>query len=194
MNEKTAIQNIGKTKQVALFIFGLFLVSMLIDPAGAFGVRNVVFGFLCVYLLFTFLSVNTFKIPVNVILIEGLIFVFAPAFFLFISVAVHNIPLGNVLREFVPFGIWLLYPILICIYPRNKAVSTFKNVMLFGACLIILSFALIYLFYLLGRLDLVSTINEFAREYRLGFFGQRPASDFFHGLFVPNVYFRWSLL
>ncbi len=183
----------GGSQHWAEFLFALFLLAMLIDIGGAFGLKYAAFGLISLYLILCLLIKTDFTVPVSFVLLEGLLFFVAPIFYLFISIVIYQIPFRKSVGELSPFVIWFLYPILISITPRNKIISIFKDIMFLGAILTLLAFVIIFFLYLGGQVELISKITEFTREYRLGFLGQHPFEGHFSGFF-PNVYFRWTLL
>ena len=186
-------QNSKQNERLFPFLYGFFLIAIIIDVGGAFGVKYLSFIILSLSLVLYILVNDRFSVSVNTIIIEGTLFIFIPLFFVCTSVIIYNVPIVNAIRGALPFITWLLYPILINIYPREKIVLIFKRTMFFAAIIILLVFLIIYLFYLTNKYNLISEICLFSRNYRLGYIGAKNFGNINYR-FVPNVYFRWSMM
>lgn len=187
------LQNNKQNERWFSFLYGFFLIAIIIDVGGAFGVKYLAFIILSLSLVLYILVNDRFSFSVNTIIIEGTLFIFIPLFFVCTSVIIYNVPIANAVRGALPFITWLLYPILINIYPREKIVLIFKRTMFFAAIIILLFFLIIYLLYLTNKYNLINEICLFSRNYRLGYIGGKNFGEINYR-FVPNVYFGWSML
>lgn len=171
------------------WLYGLFLAALLLDVGGAFGVK-----YLTAVLIAAFVVLNArhIRVPRPMLFVEGALFGVAPALLLCLAVARHHVPAGAAIGSLLFLSTWIVLPLLLLL-PRERIIGDFTTAMLVGALLTLAAFAVILGVYLLGRLDLVGRINVFARDYNLGYFGQRPGTQGI-AAFVPNVYFRWTML
>ena len=177
---------------VAVALYTVFLVSLLVDIGGAFGIKYATFAILLLYLAVRSLRLQL-SIPLSFVLVEGLLFLLAPVFFLFLAMAVFAVPPADALQHLTPFPIWLVYPLLIEMRSRDRILSIYTRTMLAGAVLTVIMFGLLVALFLSGKVGVIAAINHFTDSHRLGFFGARPLGD--HTFtFFPNVYFRWTLL
>jgi hypothetical protein len=165
---------------------------MIVDIGGAFGLKYAAFAILFICVLILTLT-SKISIPASFLVTEGTLFAIAPIFFLFLAIGPFSIAPAVAARELAPFAIWLLYPLLLLIRPKERIISFFTTALFWGAVIAVIVFCGIFLLHILGQGDLISRINTFTHEYRLGYFGQNPLGGDF-GKFFPNVYFRWALL
>jgi hypothetical protein len=170
-------------------LFALLMASILLDVGGSFGLKYsatlVVVGYLA-------LNARAIRLPASTLRAELALFAVAPALFLCLSVTAYRVPPRTAVGSLMFFSAWAVFPLLLAI-PRAQLVNIFTRYMYRGALLTLVAFVAIIACYALGRLDLITRINEFAEAYNVGFFGQRP-TDGGLKLFVPNVYFRWTML
>lgn len=173
-----------------LAIYGFFLLALIIDIGGAFGIKYSAFFFMLVYVMVN-AAKNTIKIPASFVL-ELLLFFIAPLVFLILAITVFSVDAMAAIGAITPFVTWLLYPIFLKISPKERVISLFIDFMFLGSIIIIFMFSVIYLAHFLGNSHVIIEIDLFANEFDLGYFGAKP----FEGttLFFPNVYPRWTLL
>lgn len=179
--------------QMPQVLYGLFLAAIIIDVGGSFGLKYLSFALIVSYLSAKFLIYKSIKIPFSFFVIEGGLFFIFPLIFLILAITVFFVTPSAALGEITPFAIWLLYPLLLLIHPKEKIISFFTNALFFGALLIVAIFCTIYLLHLSGQDEFIKYIYIFTYKYNLGYFGARPFEDT-HSLFFPNVYPRWTLL
>ena len=190
-NEKMGRQ-IRSGSRVPLLLYILFLFAIIVDPGGGLGLKYLAFFLLSFYaLVCIFTGKVTF--PLSSLILEIPLFLLAPIFYLLLSVGVFLVPTGNAVSDITPFLTWMLYPVLLHINNKRKIVAIFRLVMFFGAVLIITTFFVILFAHFTGHHGLVDQINLLANRYRLGYLGRNPLGGR-SVVFVPNVYFRWSLL
>jgi|GEM_PF-813028 hypothetical protein len=185
-------QRVERGLQIPLLLYGFFLIALLVDVGGAFGLKYAAFAILSVYVLIL-ITTNKISIPINFIVLELPLFIVAPIFYLFLANAIFSVPLANAMRELTPFATWLLYPLLLLIHPKERIISLFTMALFWGAVFTVIIFCGILLLDNLNQGDLIAKIHTFTSEYRLGYFGQRPFGNNLSAFF-PNVYFRWTLL
>ena len=173
-------------------LYGLFMLMVVVDIGGAFGLKYGAFILVVFYLTLAGLGLGA-SVPLYFVVVEGFLFVVAPAFFLLLAVTVFTVSPSVAIGRLTSFGIWLLYPVLLRVRPRERIVTVFAHVMLLGALLVLIMFCLLTRLYQLNRFDLINAINTFTESHRLGYFGQKPLTDEVN-VFFPGVYFRWSLL
>jgi hypothetical protein len=178
--------------QIPAALYVVFLLGLLIDIGGAFGIKYAAFVIVVMYLALSALKLR-FSVPLSFVLIEGLLFGIAPLLFFSIAIAVFSVPPDLAFTQVTSFAVWLLYPLLIQVQPKSQLISTFTRVMFIGAVLTIVMFAILVALFLIGRLDIIEALNVFMDSHRLGYFGQRPIGEQTFEFF-PNVYFRWTLL
>jgi len=186
------IKKVERGSQIPLLLYGLFLAAMIVDVGGAFGLKYAAFSIICGYVLIAALS-NKIAVPASFLIMEGVLFVVAPIFFLFLAIGPFSIASGVAVRELAPFAIWLLYPLLLLIRPKERIISFFTTALFWGSVLVVIVFCSIFILHILGQSNLIGKLNIFAYEYRMGCFGQNPLGG---GalFFFPDVYFIWSLL
>ncbi len=116
------LQNSKQNERLFPFLYGFFLIAMIIDVGGAFRVKYLSFIILSLSLVLYICQLvnDRFSVSVNTIIIEGTLFIFIPLFFVCTSVIIYNVSIVNAIRGALPFISWLLYPILINICPREK--------------------------------------------------------------------------
>lgn len=185
-------KRVERRSQIPLLLYGLFLAAIIVDVGGAFGLKYAVFIIISAYVLIAALT-NKIGIPDSFPIMEGVLFAVAPVFFLFLAIGPFSIAPAVAVRELTPFATWLLYPLLLLIRPKERIISFFTTALFWGAVLAVVIFCGIFLLHILGQGDLISRINTFTHEYRIGYFGQNPLGGN-ATLFFPNVYFRWTLL
>jgi len=185
-------QQIRPAFRVPLLLYAMFLCASIVDPGGGFGLKYLASLLLSFYAL---VCIFTGKItfPLSFLVLEIPLFLLAPIFYLLLSVGIFLVPVGNAVSEITPFLTWVLYPVLLRINDKRKIVAIFRLVMFFGAVLITTIFFVILLAHFTGHDGLVGRINFLANRYRLGYLGRNPLGGR-SVVFVPNVYFRWSLL
>ena len=171
------------------WLYGFFLAAIVLDVGGAFGLKYASALLVAAYLL---LYAGRIWLPVSLLYVELTLFAAAPALLLALSVARFHVPVGAAVGGLLFLSTWIVFPLLLRL-PREKIVSFFTTSMYWGAILTLAAFVVILGMYLAGRLDLVARVNELAYQYNLGYFGQRPGTGGVT-LFVPNVYFRWTML
>ncbi len=177
---------------IPLLLYGFFLAAMIIDVGGAFGLKYTVFAVIFIYVLI-YAFAQKIKIPESFLIVEGTLFIVAPIFFLLLAIGPFSVLPTAALGELTPYATWLLYPVLLQVRSKEKIISFFETALFWGAILTVVTFCVIYLLYFLGQGDLITRINMFAHEYRLGYFGRNPLGGD-GSFFFPNVYFRWTLL
>lgn len=187
-----ARQRFERKVQIPLLLYGFFLAAMIIDIGGGFGLKYGAFAIIFVYVLLAALT-KKIQLPASFPLMEGALFILAPIIFLLLAIGPFSIAPATAGRELAPFATWLLYPLLLLTYSKERIISFFTTALFWGAVLTVIIFCAIFLLHLVGQDDLIARINAFTHEYRLGYFGQRPFGGSFSAFF-PNVYFRWSLL
>jgi hypothetical protein len=173
-------------------VYTLFMFAAILDTGGALGVKYGAFLLVTLYLGVTALT-GTVAVPLSVLVIEGLLFGVAPAFFLFLAVTAYGVAPSTAVGRLTPFITWLLYPVLVKVDSRERLVSVFSQAVLFGSVLILVMFGVLIGLYVLDRVDSIVVINAFTDSHRLGYFGVKPL-DTGTAFFFPGVYFRWSLL
>jgi hypothetical protein len=172
----------------ARWLYVLFLLSLVLDIGGAFGLKYAV-GTLIGLLLV--LCPGALWVPRSFLWREGVLFVLLPAGFLGLAVVVLDVPPGLAGGSLTYLAVWMIFPLLLQL-PRKWLVEAFVTVMV-GASLVVLVLAgVLVAAFVWGRLDLVLIVHEFSATYRLGYLGQRP--DSMAWTFLPNVYFRWMML
>lgn len=177
----------AKTKRSARVLYGIFLLSLILDIGGALGIK---YGVTLVILIYIAINSLQVRIPYTFLIIEGPLFVLFPIFLLLLSVCFYSVELTTAISGLSFLAVWLILPLLLFIRKQN-IVSLFNTMMFLGALITLVTFLSIFLFYILGRSDLINAANSFGATYRLGYFGQRPETGID---FVPNVYFRWTML
>jgi hypothetical protein len=175
--------------RVAGALFQLFLLAMLVDIGGAFGLKYLSSALIVAYLV---INARNVHIPRAVIALEGTLFVFAPLVLLAYSSMALHLSLAEIVPWLVYLTTWILLPLLLQL-DRQDMVAVFTRFMYFGALLTLALFGVLVLAFMVGRPDLIAQVNAFTAQHRLGYFGQRPTGGTVD-LFVPNVYFGWTLL
>ena len=179
----------NKQLQMPLILYSFFLGSIIIDVGGSFGLKY--FVSICIFLYIAISALySKLKISFSNIIIEVLLFLIAPLFYFFLSVGPFSVQPTMALRELTPFATWLLYPLLLQVVNRDKIISCFTTALFCGAVLIIVMFCIIYIFHMVNHSQYIHMINLIANKYRIGYLGYNPNVN----IFIPNVYFRWTLL
>jgi len=187
-----ARQRFERKVQIPLVLYAFFLAAIIIDVGGAFGLKYGAFAIIFVYVLLAALT-KKIKVPASFPVMEGVLFIVAPTIFLCLAIGPFSVAPNAAVRGLTPFATWLLYPLLLLIYPKQRIISFFTTALFWGAVFVVIVFSVIFSLHFLGQDDLISRINMFTREYRVGYFGRNPLGGG-ASLFFPNVYFRWSLL
>lgn len=170
-------------------LLALFMAAILVDVGGAFGLK---YAATLVIVGYVALNARAIRVPASTLVTEFGLFGVAPLLFLCLSVTAYRVPTPAAVGSLTFFTIWAIFPLLLAV-PRLELVEIFTRYMHRGALLTLAAFLAIVACYAAGRLDLITRINEFAEAYNVGFFGQRPVAGGLK-LFVPNVYFRWTML
>jgi hypothetical protein len=175
--------------RIARFLFQLFLLAMIVDIGGAFGLKYLSSALIVGYLV---VNARHVRLPRAVVALEGTLFLAAPLALLAYSAMVMRLTLAEILPWLTYLSTWIVLPLLMQL-DRQDAVALFTRFMYFGALLTLGLFVGLVLAFLAGRPDLIAQVNLFTAEHRLGYFGERPTGGTL-SLFVPNVYFGWTLL
>src|SRR6266705_1360529 len=67
-------------------LYSLFLLALVLDVGGSFGVKYAAFGGVVFYLVFTALQLRV-SVPLSFFLLEGVLFGLAPLFLVLVTVA-----------------------------------------------------------------------------------------------------------
>jgi hypothetical protein len=182
------VESSDRRLQIPLLLYALFLAAMVLDIGGGFGLKYASLAILGLYVAISFTSERRGLLPGSFFVLEVPLFALAPVFYFVLATGGFSIPLKSVIEGLSPFATWLLYPVLLSIFPRKRLVSMFSTTMFWAAVLIVSVFcSILLLSFVLRRPDLVGTITSFTDTYRLGYFG-------LDRLGLPNIYFRWTLL
>jgi len=182
--------NTKKNTDLNIMVYSMLLFSLIMDMGGSFGVKNISFIILVIYLVVISFTKPNFNISYNFILIEGSLFCIIPLVLVFISSFNLNVDIRSIIGGISAYILWLLYPILKDIEPK-ELINKFKCTIYISSWLVIFSFVGIYFLHLIGRSDLIWSITEYSREYSIGFLGERPLMG---NIFIPSVFYRWTFL
>lgn len=167
--------------------FAAFLAALILDPGGAVGLK---YGASLVVLLVTAVHVNKVILPADVLTIEVLLFAVAPAAILFVAIAAYGVPVGQAASQVTFLATWVVFPFLTTL-PRRRIVRQFERAITWGAAIVVCTFVGLFVLHVLDRTDLIAEIHQASEVMRLGYIGERPIGG---TAFVPNVYYRWSML
>src|SRR5207247_10593436 len=123
-------------------LYGLFMLMVVVDIGGAFGLKYGAFILVVFYLTLAGLGLGA-SVPLYFVVVEGFLFVVAPAFFLLLAVTVFTVSPSVAIGRLTSFGFWLLYPVLLRVRPRERIVTVVSYVMLLGALCLLLMFCLL---------------------------------------------------
>jgi hypothetical protein len=175
-------------------IYLLFLLCLIIDFGGAFGIRYLSFLFVAIYLLLKLIN-GSILIPKNFLVVEGILFLIIPLCIALFSTLVYSTPLFTSLGEISSFVLWMIiYLILINLNSKEELLEPFKKIGFICSVIVIVTFALIYILIFLGFHSVVLEFQSFANEFRIGFIGLAPSEDHSYYLDKPNVYYRWTMI
>ena len=172
-------------------LYYMVLISLIVDIGGTFGIKNIVFITAFVFQLFYLFKINgRINLPKSFLFSELLIFIVLPILLVSYSIVFKYIAIHNILPQISAFLVWLIFPLVLTLN-RNQLINGFRFIIYSGVIVIILTFLSLLLLHYMGRMDLVSAINQFSNRYLLGYIGQKPIRI---GVFVPNVFYRWTFM
>ncbi|MEK4698529.1 hypothetical protein MKX47_02980 [Solibacillus sp. FSL R7-0668] len=170
----------------------IFIFLLIIDMGGGIGLKNLAFAILILSIIFLFLC---FKIKINLstYLIEFYIFFICPLLLIGYSTLFLKIPLSNQIPQVTAFITF--FSLLLATNLKNKdmLLKSIEKIAIVSACGIIFTFLGIYTLHIIGMDSVIYSINSITNTFNMGYIGINPLGNQI-GLFLPNVYYVWSLL
>jgi hypothetical protein len=184
------------SKQITLSnknIYRLFLICLIVDFGGAFGIRHTSLLLLLVLLLIK-LANGSIVIPKRFLIVEGTIFFLIPIMLIAYSFFIYSIPLMTSLSEINSFFLWVVYLYLINLKSKQELIEPFKKIGFFCSLVVVTTFISLYVLISLGQTSIILEIQKITNDFRLGYIGLKPSEGGLYYIYSPNVYFRWSMI